>query len=158
MKPAGGLRLTWYSKFGDAIDYSNTRLATSTLLNPGIEFAIGKHININLSHIYERLSLEGEKIYTAHLLQARLVYNFSVRSFIRAIIQYTDINRNLDLYTFEIDAVTRQFFTQLLFSYKINPQTVLFLGYSDNHFGMNGIDLTRANRTFFLKIGYALVM
>lgn len=158
MKPAGGLRISWYSRFGDSIDYSNTRLSTSVLLNPGLEFAIGKHININLSHIYERLSLEGEKIYTAHLLQARLVYNFSVRSFIRAIVQYSDIDRNLDLYTVEMDASTRQFFTQLLFSYKINPQTVLFLGYSDNYFGMNGIDLTRNDRTFFLKIGYALVL
>ncbi len=46
-------------------------------------------------------------------------------------------------------------FTQFLFSYKINPQTVLFLGYSDNSLGMQGIDITRTDRTFFLKIGYA---
>ncbi len=158
MKPMGGLRISWYSRFGDSIDYTNTRLAASTLLNPGVEFAIGKHININLSHIYERMSLEGNKIYIANLLQTRFVYNFSVRSFIRAIIQYIDIDRNLDLYSVETEARTKQFFTQFLFSYKINPQTVLFLGYSDNHFGMNGIDLTRADRTFFLKIGYALVL
>jgi hypothetical protein len=54
-------------------------------------------------------------------------------------------------------------FSQLLFSYKINPTTVLFLGYSDNQFGgidADGrlIDLTRADRTFFFKVGYALVM
>jgi hypothetical protein len=48
-------------------------------------------------------------------------------------------------------------FTQLLFSYKINPQTVLFLGYTDSGIGTANIDLTRASRTFFLKIGYALV-
>jgi hypothetical protein len=158
IKPAGGLRIVCYSKFGDAIDYTNTRLATSTLLNPGVEFALGKHININLSHIYERLSLDGEKIYIAHLLQARLIYNFSTRSFVRAIVQYIDIDRNVDLYNMDIEARSKQVFTQFLFSYKINPQTVLFLGYSDNHFGMNGIDLTRADRTFFLKIGYALVL
>lgn len=158
IKPVGGLRIVCYSRFGDAIDYVNTRLATSTLLNPAVEFALGKHININLSHIYERLSLEGEKIYIANLLQARLVYNFSTRSFIRAIVQYTDVDRNVDLYNLGIEARTKQVFTQFLFSYKINPQTVLFLGYSDNHFGMNGIDLTRADRTFFLKIGYALVL
>lgn len=158
IKPAGGLRIVLYSKFGDAIDYTNIRLATSTLFNPGVEFAVGKHVNINLSHIFERLSLEGEKIYLANLLQARLVYNFSTRSFVRAIVQYIDIDRNVDLYHMDIDARTSQFFTQFLFSYKINPQTVLFLGYSDNHFGMNGIDLTRTDRTFFLKIGYALVL
>jgi hypothetical protein len=59
---------------------------------------------------------------------------------------------------FPIEPETNMLFTQLLFSYKINPKTVLFLGYSDNHFGIKGIDLTRTDRTFFLKIGYALVL
>jgi hypothetical protein len=46
-------------------------------------------------------------------------------------------------------------FTQILFSYKLNPQTVLFLGYSDNYFGETGIDITQTDRTFFVKLGYA---
>ena len=46
-------------------------------------------------------------------------------------------------------------FTQFLFSFKLNPQTVFFLGYSDNYFGMNGLDITQSDRTFFVKIGYA---
>jgi hypothetical protein len=46
---------------------------------------------------------------------------------------------------------------QLLFSYKINPQTVLFAGYSDNHFadGFQAVDLKQQSRTFFFKLGYA---
>jgi len=62
------------------------------------------------------------------------------------------------MYSYPVDANSRGLFTQLLFSYKINPQTVLFLGYSDNSLGARGIDLVRADRTFVLKIGYALVM
>lgn len=31
-------------------------------------------------------------------------------------------------------------------------------GYSDNHAGARGIDLTQTNRTFFLKVGYAWVL
>ena len=53
---------------------------------------------------------------------------------------------------------TRTLSSQLLFSYKLNPQTVLFLGYSDNSIGSEAVQLQRQNRTFFAKIGYAWVM
>ncbi len=45
--------------------------------------------------------------------------------------------------------------SQVLFSYKLNPQTVLFLGYSDSHYGDQTVDLTQTERTFFAKVGYA---
>jgi hypothetical protein len=158
MKPTGGLFYYLFTNFGDAIDYTNQRSATSFLIQPGIELGLGKHFNLNLSHNYQRLATAGEKIYTVHLLQTRLVYNFNRRSFLRAILQYLDVNRNLDLYTIPTDAITRTLFTQILYSYKINPQTVLFLGYSDNHLGLQGIDVTRTDRTFFLKLSYAFIM
>ncbi|NIM12658.1 MAG: hypothetical protein GTO45_11135 [Candidatus Aminicenantes bacterium] len=158
MKPAGGVNYSLYMSMGDSIDYTNSRLARSWLLMPAIELGMGRHLNLNISHIFERLSLEGEKIYHANLFQARVIYNFNVRSFVRATIQYTDIDRNTDMYFSPIEPHTRILFTQFLFSYKINPQTVLFIGYSDNHLGFKGIDLTRTDRTFFLKIGYALVL
>jgi len=60
--------------------------------------------------------------------------------------------------TFAIDSEQKSFFIQLLFSYKINPRTVLFLGYSENYFGDQGIRLTQSDRTFFLKLGYAWVL
>jgi hypothetical protein len=158
LKPVGGLKLFLYSEFGDSIDYSNTRLAKSALINSNIELSIGKHLNINLDHIFEKLSFKGNKIYTANLLQARFIYNFSVRTFVRAILQYTNIDRDTKLYNSPIDPKTKALFSQFLFSYKINPQTVLFLGYSDNYFGLQNIDLTQTDRTFFLKIGYALIL
>ncbi|UCH97040.1 MAG: hypothetical protein JSV88_09375, partial [Candidatus Aminicenantes bacterium] len=117
-----------------------------------------KHLNINVNHIYERFSLEGNEIYTANLLQTRFIYNFSVRTFVRAIFQYTHINRSVDLYISPVEPVTKELFTQFLFSYQINPQTVLFIGYSDNNYGTGFIDVTRKDRTFFLKIGYALCL
>jgi len=58
----------------------------------------------------------------------------------------------------EPDPQRRRLFVQFLFSYKINPRTVLFLGYTDDYYGFRGIPLTQNNRTFFLKIGYALVL
>jgi hypothetical protein len=46
--------------------------------------------------------------------------------------------------------------TQLLYSYKLNPQTVLFVGYSDNAREDDEVlDLTRTDRTVFAKLSYA---
>jgi hypothetical protein len=77
---------------------------------------------------------------------------------VRAILQYLDVDRDTELYRYPVQPETNRLFTQFLFSYKINPQTVLFLGYSDNYMGLRSIDLTQTDRTFFVKIGYAFVL
>ncbi len=59
------------------------------------------------------------------------IWQFNTRTFVRAIVQYTDVSRNPDLYEDEVAGLDRDFFVQLLFSYKVNPQTVAFLGYSE---------------------------
>jgi len=155
IKPISGLRMSMMAHFGDMIDYSNLRLAWHLILNPFVEFNLGKHFNVNLRHNYMRLSFEGDKIFTANLSQARFIYNLNVRTFVRAIVQYQDISNNPDLNLFPVLPKTNTIFTQFLFSYKLNPQTVLFIGYSDNYLGYTGINILQKNRTFFIKIGYA---
>lgn len=89
--------------------------------------------------------------------ELRLVYNFNVRSFVRGIFQYLEVSRDPSLYSFPVEDQTEELFTQLLFSYKLNPQTVLFVGYSDNRLGA-AYDLDETDRTFFAKVGYALIL
>ena len=48
-------------------------------------------------------------------------------------------------------------FSQLLFSYKLNARTVAFVGYSESRLGSDTIDLTQADRTLFVKLGYAWI-
>jgi hypothetical protein len=155
MKPIGGLRFNVVAQYGDAIDYSNARQAIGLNLLPFVEFSLGRHINVNLQHAFQRLTLEGDEIFTANLSQVKLIYNFSVRTFVRVIVQYLDLARNPNLYLFPVPDKTQTVFTQFLFSYKLNPQTVLFIGYSDNYLGLTNIDITQTNRTFFVKLGYA---
>jgi hypothetical protein len=143
------------TQYGDTIDYNNARKAIGLNLLPSVEFSLGRHINVNFQHAFQRLSLEGDEIFTANLSQVRLIYNFNVRTFVRVIVQYLDVARNPDLYLFPTPDRMQTFFTQLLFSFKLNPQTVLFIGYSDNYLGMTDIDITQTSRTFFVKLGYA---
>lgn len=90
------------------------------------------------------------------LLQARLLYHLNVRTFVRAIVQWQHVDRDPTRYAVPVPAVSRSVLTQFLFSYKLDPQTVAFLGYSDTSLGTDAVDLTRQSRTFFVKLGYAL--
>lgn len=158
IQPSGSLSLSLDAIYGDQIDFDNIRPATQLFLEPALKFKVGRHLYIGLDHIFERLNVNLGRLYTANVSNLRLVYQFNARTFLRAILQYVDYNYNVANYLIPIDPRFKHLFTQVLFSYKINPQTVLFLGYSNNYYGDQILRLTRANHTFFLKIGYALVL
>ena len=116
------------------------------------------------------MSVYSERLYDANVSNLRFIYQFNRRAFLRLNLQNVDYGRNLDNYLEEnredFDANTRKVFSQILFSYKINPQTVFFLGYSDNYCNRNYTDdrgrfddsLIQTNRTIFTKIGYAWML
>jgi hypothetical protein len=78
--------------------------------------------------------------------------------FIRATAQLRLIDRETTHYPVPVEADAQSLFTQFLLSYKLNPQTVLFLGTSNNYLGDTQTTLTQLDRTFFLKLGYAWVI
>ena len=156
--PAGGMSFSFLGQVNKAIDYVNSRPADALTLGSDVSFAVGRRVNLVGSYYLERLTHNAGEIYTAQLLQGKIVFNINTKCFLRAIAQFQDVNRDPAMYGIPVPKNSRDLFTQFLFSYKLNPQTVLFLGYSDNAFGSRGIDLVRADRTFFLKIGYAWVM
>jgi hypothetical protein len=156
--PTSKLMLMMSTIFGDQIDYENTRLGKRFRLTPYLTYNLGKHLRLSLAHTYERMTVQNERLYTANILQPTVVYQFNVRTFFRAIIQYVDYDYNVSNYTFPKEPEYRRFFTQVLFSYKINPRTLLFVGYSDNYFAGQGFGLTQSDRTFFVKLSYAWVL
>jgi hypothetical protein len=153
--PGGSLLISLAGKFGGAVDYAGSRPAQIFQVKPGFSWFLGRHLHIGFDHSLERLQVAGARLYRAGLSQARIVYQLNLRIFFRAIFQYLDLDRNLALYAEEPDPLDKHLFIQFLFAYKVNPQTLLFLGYSDNHFDRPGIGLRRMDRTFFLKISYA---
>jgi len=125
---------------------------------PEIEYRFGRHLTMTLDHNFDRLHVEAGRLYTANISRIKLVYQLNKRTFIRAITQYIDYRRNTSLYLSEVAPQEQHIFNQFLFSYKINPQTVVYLGYSDNYFADQDIHPTQTNRTVFAKIGYAWVI
>ena len=69
--------------------------------------------------------------------------------------QWVDTERRPDLYTFEIDDGGGSFSGSAVFAYKLNWQTVLFLGYSDTRVRDDLDALQPADRQLFGKVSYA---
>ena len=156
--PTGDFWFGMYTGWGDAIDFANTRRGRRFLWEPSVRLNLGLRLRATLDHALQRFDVDGGRLFEANLTQLRLVYQINVRTFVRGIFQYRDVVRDPALYEEEVDAMTERLFSQLLFSYKLNPQTVLFLGYADSRQGDERVDLTQSNRTLFFKFGYAFVL
>ncbi|HSN86399.1 MAG TPA: DUF5916 domain-containing protein [Thermoanaerobaculia bacterium] len=164
MRPSGRMSLSLNVTIGDTIDFDHTREADLFRVRPVVNLNLGRHLQLSLNHDLQRVDVEGGELLELNVSQIRTVYQINIRTFVRAVLQYTDLAINRDLFTAaEVPADDEHLFSQLLFSYKLKPTTVLFLGYSDNQLGGEDAqgrltDLTRSDRTFFFKVGYALVL
>lgn len=156
-QPIGGLEVGMWSAVGKSIDFANTRLADSTRFEPFVNWNVNRNLYARTDATFVSLDTEaGEKIFDAELYDIRLTWQFNVRSFLRFTTQIQDVSRNPAAYIDTVDAVDRGVGRQLLFSYKVNPQTVFFLGYSDSLIEDDNItSLETEDRTWFMKIGYA---
>jgi hypothetical protein len=156
VRPSGSFTLGTVVRTGDFVDFANNRRSFGLSLTPTTQLYIGPRLAVTLAHTYQRLGYQGDAVFTANLAESRVLYHFNVRSFVRAIVQYRVIERDAELYSQAVEPLSRQLFTQFLFSYKVNPQTALFLGYTDGHEGSDVFELRTRTRTLFLKIGYAI--
>ncbi len=164
LRPTASLGLSLLAIVSDTIDFDHTRPGDLRRFRPALSFNFGRHLAASLDHDLQVVGVKGGKLLELNVSQLRTVYQINIRTFVRAILQYVDQEINRSLFTAaRVAADDEHLFTQLLFSYKLNPTTVLFLGYSDNQSGGEDADgrligLTRSDRTFFFKVGYALVL
>lgn len=156
MRPNSSWYLSTFSRFGDQIDFDNNRLGELLLLRPTINWNLGKSLQFKLRHTYQNLDVENQQLFTANLSDFRATYQFDQRQFLRLILVYSDIERNQQNYNFDVDANSKGLGTQLLYSYKLNPLTKFFVGYSDSAYQDDVLTtLTKNQRSVFMKLSYA---
>jgi hypothetical protein len=156
--PRSGLSLGGFVRKGDQIDYANTRLADVVNFEPWINMNIGKGVDARISHSHQKISRDGGDLVTAGLTDLRLSWQLNLRQRLRLSAIWQDIRRDLALYDQpeHFDTRTRDLGLQFLYSYKINPRTALFAGYSDGRFANDQVSgLFNSDRTIFMKLGYA---
>jgi hypothetical protein len=167
LKPTGSTDLYIETNAGDQIDYTNDRLGDKLRLYGSITQKVGDCLTLGLNHTNETLDVDPGRLYTANITNSTIKYQFNRRAFLRVILQYVNYDREIGHYNADnrddVDPLTRGVFSQMLFSYEINPRTVFYLGYSDNYQNRNPSQdaeyrddcLIQTNRAVFTKIGYA---
>ncbi|MBP1642284.1 MAG: hypothetical protein H6Q03_953 [Acidobacteria bacterium] len=149
------LELEVYGQFGDEIDFANVRPGRQQRLEPTLSLNVGRHLRAELAHAWQRLDVDEGRLFEANLTDLRLIWQFDVRTMLRAIVQRSHVARDPSLYLEPVEEESERLFGQLLFSFKLNPQTVFFLGYSETDLGTASVDLATADRTLFAKLGYS---
>ena len=95
------------------------------------------------------------RLFTADVARLRAVYMFNARAWVRLIGEWAGDERDPALWSEPVDPKSADFAGSALFAYKLNWQTVLFLGYGDNRAFDDADHLQPASRELFFKLSYA---
>lgn len=161
ISPSNRTYLSLNITVGDKVDYANDRLGDLVEIDANFSIFLTDHLEFDFYQTYSKLDANNienrnENVYLANISELRLSYQFDIRSYLKLSLVYNDVDRNPNNNNQLVSETNKFLSSQLIYAYKINPQTVFFLGYSDNSFQDDDITtLTREDRTFFTKVSYA---
>ncbi len=145
--------------YGKQPDVENARVGTggdvlvTALLRPTEH--LGLDVRLERRWIDETVEGRSGRLFTADVARVKAVYVFTPRMLLRLIGQYEDVTRDPGLWVDPVLAREGGFAGSALFSYKLNWQSVLFVGYGDARALDETGALVRAGRQFFIKASYA---
>jgi Domain of unknown function (DUF5916)/Carbohydrate family 9 binding domain-like len=150
------------STMGQDIDFDNARPATGYTVNLHATLVPTDHLSIDLIQNTRSLGVSSAGVsahlFTEQVAHAKATYTFTSRMFVRAIGQYVSTTRAPRLYAFDVAGKSGDFSGSLLFAYKLNWQSVLFVGYGDDRElppPPAPLRLQPLDRQFFVKVSYA---
>lgn len=151
---SGSLTSSLGLELGDTVDYVNSQPARLTRVSPGFTWNLGRHLYMQGDFSGERLQVKQGELYRALVAELRSFYHFNVRSYLRLILQRTHVLYHPELYQDPPNRRTTRTTAQVLFAYKLNPQSLVFAGYSTNMRGDEHTANVAMGRTVFLKLSY----
>ena len=148
-------------ELGDQIDYANARRGSGGNLTLSSRIQPEQHLELRLDEALAWLNEdpgtgERQRLFTSIVHRLKATYNVTNRAFVRGIVQYVREDRNPDLYVQPgLPKTDAALSSSILLAYKLNWQSVLFLGYGDNQVTNEQYELARHDRQLFLKVSYA---
>jgi len=153
-------RITLDGIAGRVADFANGGLGDGLQIGVSTNLRPTDHLDLLLTLRRDSLDVDRHgrsgRLYTETIERLKVTYTLSQRCLLRLIGQYVETTRDPGLYSFPVEEQSGQLQGSALFSYKLNWQTVLFLGYGDDRTLDARSELTRTGNALFLKISYAL--
>lgn len=139
--------------YGGQIDYYGVRPGRNLSLAPSLGLLLGRHVALSVLGAFEHMTVEPGALYTATAGQVRAIVHLNGRTFVRVLVQVENVDYMAENWLFAVPDHSTALSDQLLLSYKLGPQTLAFLGWSDSW------DLTEeatlVEGTVFAKLSYA---
>ena len=95
------------------------------------------------------------RLFTARVSRVKGTYTFTSRLFVRGIAQYVATTRDPSLYSASVAVKSGDLSGSALLAYKLNWQSVMFIGYGDERALSDTNRLEPLDRQFFVKLSYA---
>jgi hypothetical protein len=154
-------QLSLEGRSGQEIDFANARPASGTTINLSGRVNPTQHLELSLVQNQRWLNVDdsagaNRRLFTARVSRVRATYTFTSRLFVRAISQYVTTDRSPSLYLRPVSERSADFSGSLLLAYKLNWQSVMFVGYGDDRELSDVNRLVPLDRQFFVKLSYAL--
>jgi hypothetical protein len=146
--------------FGSDVDFQNVRPGRGGSFNIYASLNATRHLIFEVIDNTTWLNVDdaagaGQRLFTARVQRVKANYTFTARSFVRLIAQYQSTDRDPSLFIQPVAAHDGTFNGSVLLAYKINWQSVMFIGYGDER---DLTDLRRLQPTghqVFVKVSYA---
>ena len=150
---------------GQDIDFANSRPAHGVTMNESATIRPTNHFEIALVGNQQWLNVvppggDWQRLFTSRVTRVKGTYTFTAKMFVRVIGQYVSTDRDPSLYAGTVPKHSGDFGGSLLFAYKINWQSVMFVGYGDDR-ELTPLTLDRSqrlaplDRQVFVKLSYA---
>ncbi len=145
---------------GQEVDFTNSRLGRGATINLSASLHPTNHLELALLQDQRWLNVSiggsgAERLFLERISRVKGTYTFTARSFARVIAQYVSTDRAPRLYLSPVTAADGTLTGTALFAYKLNWQSVLFVGYGDDRELSDLNRLEQSDRQFFVKLSYA---
>lgn len=146
---------------GEEIDFVGARrghggrVAGSVIVRPGNHLELDLRGEIQWMNVKPEGESESRRLFTAYVERLKATYTLSARSYARVIGQYVETRASPALYAEPVAEREGSFSASVLLAYKLNWQSVVFLGYGDSRTLSDDGGLPPESRQLFLKVSYA---
>jgi hypothetical protein len=153
-------RLGLQGSAGESIDLANAQVGTGADLTAYA--TLRPHARLTLDLVLARRWLdvpvpsgERQRLFTADVARVKAVAHVSPRAYLRVIAQWVGTRSDPSLHPYPVPEREGGFEGSALFSYRLNWQTALFVGYGDERALDERQELRPASRQLFAKLSYA---
>ncbi|MEW5765026.1 MAG: DUF5916 domain-containing protein [Acidobacteriota bacterium] len=152
-------RLSCHGTVGGQYDYANVRTGSGADVHLSATVRPTDHLTLQFDGARqwvdsERYGLKG-RLFTAQTARLKALYILSSKAFLRAIVQYEDVRQDPRLHPYAVPRRSGALSSSVLYAYRLNWQTVLYVGAGDNQVLDPAGARLKAGRQVFFKVSYA---